>query len=364
VFAGPIPRLARCSALATAVVAGLLASSSAFAAEPPTALSARAGAPQFLLAARAGKTAGQKTYGPHNSCCTPPLLNNKGPVESPARVFLDFWGPQWAAGWPDVAANAMAGGYYNESVTAGPTTYPNASATIQTYVTGFFQAVAKGTKPGWNNTQAQYGSKVPPVYGGSYVDGSSTPPTPVVTDNCAGILCLTDQPPSPDYEVETALNQLGSEALAAEAHFGYAPGADYMIFLPKGSSPVGFGYYCAYHDEIYDAQGRRISYSVIPYLPDANYACGENYVNTTNDAYGHGWLDGYSIVAGHEFAEAETDPFPFTAPAWQTSDGYETGDLCAWGSVTTYPAGNVRSGTGYWAVQSLWSNSARACVMG
>ena len=137
-----------------------------------------------------------------------------------------------------------------------------------------------------------------------------------------------------------------------------------MIYLPKGSYPAGFAaIYCAYHDEIYDSQGRKISYSVIPYQPDASYGCGENYINLTSDAYGHGFLDGYSIVGGHEFAEAETDPFPFTAPAWQDVNGNENGDMCAWGSVTTYPAGNIRGSGNFWAVQSLWSNSARACVM-
>lgn len=367
---------ARRLALVGAVVLGVLAWNSAFAATPTTVhpgAPTHQGLPHFMLAldqhpaahSQPGKPGGKGgSFGPHNSCCTPPLIDNKGPVESPANVYLDFWGPQWSFGWSDVAANPCAGGYYNECTPAGPTSYSNASQTIQTYVQDFFKAVAAGhTSPTWNNSQSQYGSKVPPVYGGSFVDSSSTPPTPVVTDNCVVAVCLIDQPPGQQRDVETALNQLGTEALAAEAHFGYAKGADYMIFLPPGAYPPGFGYYCAYHDEIYDNLGRKISYSVIPYLPNAGYGCGENYVNLTNDTYGHGFLDGYSIVGGHEFAEAETDPYPFTAPAWQDVNGNENGDMCAWGSVTTYPAGNVSGSGNFWANQSLWSNSARACVM-
>ena len=363
-----LPPVARRLVLAGAVVLGVFAWSSAFAAASPAGHPTHSGGPHLMLALHrtsAGQSQGKASFGPHNSCCTPPLINNGGPVESPARVYLDFWGPQWSAGWPDEAANPCAGGYYNQCGPATPASYPNAATTVQTYLQGFFKAIAAGgTTPTWNNSQSQYHLKVPPTYGGSFVDTSSTPPTPAVTDNCVALVCLIDQPPGAVRSVETAANQLGSEALAAEAHFGYSRNADYMIMLPRGSVPAGFGaIYCAYHDEIYDGQGRRISYSVIPYLPDASYGCGENYINLTNDAYGHGFLDGYSIVAGHEFAEAETDPLPFTAPAWQDSGGNENGDMCAWGTVTTYPAGNVRNASNFWAVQSLWSNSARACVL-
>ena len=365
--------------LAAAAIATLLTWNSALAAGGPRAgAPTHQGGPHLMLAfgsASKSSTHGSHSSGgggshtkaapgPHNSCCTPPLINNGGPVESPANVYLDFWGPQWSAGWPDVAANPCGGGYNNQCVSVGPTSYPNAAATVQTYLSGFFSAITGSTTPTWNRSQSQYGSQMPPVYGGAWTDTTSVPPAGVVTDNCVVSLCLIDQPPGAVGTAETAANQLGTEALQAEAHFGYSPNADYMIMLPKGAAPAGFAaIYCAYHDEIYDSQGRRISYSVIPYMPDASFGCGENYINTTDDAYGHGFLDGYSIVAGHEFAEAETDPLPFTAPAWQASDGSENGDICAWGTVGTYPAGNITAATGFWAVQSLWSNSANACVM-
>ena len=364
-FADSMPPVVRRLVLAGAVVLGILAWNTASATSQPAGRATHTGPPHFMLAApqhrspHSGSAHRGATLGPHNSCCTPPLINNKGPVESPARVYLDFWGPQWNAGWPDTAFVACGGGFYNQCTPVGPDNYSNAAATVENYVTGFFKAVATGTSPNWNHSQSQYGSKVPPVYGGSFVDAASTPPTPVVTDNCADV-CIVGEP--------STLSQVATEAIAAESHFGYSPNADYMIFLPQGSFPPNtFAGACAYHDEVFDPQGRKISYSVIPYLPDIDKSqaltCGQNYINTTNDAYGHGFLDGYSIVGGHEMAEAETDPFPFTAPAWQGSDGSETGDICAWGTVTTYPAGNVRTSTNFWVAQSLWSNSARACVM-
>jgi hypothetical protein len=353
-------------ALIGAVVIGVLAWNSAFASTQPVVHTARPETPHIMLGfdkhatghSKAGKPGKGGSFGPHNSCCTVPLINNGGPVESPAKVYLDFWGPQWSAGWPDVAYNDCGGSYYNTCTIVAPTAYSNAAPVVMNYVQDFFKAVAAGTKPTWNDSQSQYGSKVPPLYGSSFIDSSSAPPTPIVSDSCSAVVvCITG----------SGLTQLEMEAQNAEAHFGYSPNADYMIFLPQGSSPVGFGEFCAYHGETVDSQNRKITYSVIPYLPDVDksgaVSCGENYINTTNDAYGHGFLDGYSIVGGHEFAEAETDPFPFTAPGWQGSDGNETGDICAWGTVTTYPAGNIRGSGNFWAVQSLWSNSARACVM-
>src|SRR5581483_5726673 len=44
----------------------------------------------------------------------------------------------------------------------------------------------------------------------------------------------------------------------------------------------------------------------IPYQTDAGANCGQNFVNSGSA----GLLDGVSIVGGHEFAEAATDPNP------------------------------------------------------
>lgn len=293
---------------------------------------------------------------------SPPLLNHGGRTQNPSLTYAIYWGEQWNVGWPDVDASTCAGAYFGVcNLGSVPEAYTNAAQTTMNYVTTFLSSAVPASS--WIGSQSQYGAGA--SWGGSWVDSSSVPPaTPgLVTDSCT-LVCLVDQPPgSAVYTAETTLSELGTEALHAEAHFGYSPNADYMIFLPKGTSPGGFGVYCAYHNEIYDASGNRISYSVIPYLPDANQFCGENYLNAASNSFGNGFLDGYSIVAGHELAETATDALPFTATGWQDSSGEETGDICAWGTSTDgVPMYNISGGGHVFAVQSLWSNSANTCV--
>ena len=59
--------------------------------------------------------------------------------------------------------------------------------------------------------------------------------------------------------------------------------------------------------------GNNVAYGYIPYMPDAGTSCGMNFVNACNNSYGNGYFDGFSIVAGHEFIEAETDMNPSTS---------------------------------------------------
>jgi len=88
-----------------------------------------------------------------------------------------------------------------------------------------------------------------------------------------------------------------------------------------------------------------------------------NYVNKTDDAAGHGIFDGFSIVSGHEYAEAVTDPDnwpPNVQDGWNDVQTSENGDKCAWMQPgTTGGATNLYNAGGqYFAVQGLWSNAA------
>jgi len=60
-----------------------------------------------------------------------------------------------------------------------------------------------------------------------------------------------------------------------------------------------------------------------------------NSVNVISDDFGHGVFDGYSIVVGHEYAEAVTDPDNFASDqdGWNDVQGSENGDKCAWTSL-------------------------------
>ncbi|MHB8573227.1 MAG: hypothetical protein ACYDAY_09820 [Candidatus Dormibacteria bacterium] len=152
---------------------------------------------------------------------------------------------------------------------------------------------------------------------------------------------------------------LQAEAVRAAAHFGdYSVDAQYVIATPMGNSGAGFaangsatGGWCAYHYAAPDpAHGQGVVYTDLPYLPDAGGSCGANFVNSS----AIGALDGVSIVEGHEFAEAMTDPIPFGG--WISADGSETGDKCAWVSIGPGATGNITLPTGNFPVQSLWSN--------
>ena len=82
-----------------------------------------------------------------------------------------------------------------------------------------------------------------------------------------------------------------------------------------------------------------------------------NSVNVVSDSFGHGVFDGYSIVTGHEYAEAITDPDNFASvqDGWNDAQGNETGDKCAWRDSANASATDNHT---TFAVQPLWSNKA------
>ncbi|HEX8724585.1 MAG TPA: hypothetical protein VF737_04240 [Gemmatimonadaceae bacterium] len=120
-----------------------------------------------------------------------------------------------------------------------------------------------------------------------------------------------------------------------------------------GDSCVG---YYGYHDNITlnapadgGAGGMDVSYAVMPRCPAAG---------------GMSVVDIVTSTASHEFAEAATDPFPSTNPAFSTVDrphfywsralgGGEVGDMCAQNGTafTTWPDLP-------YLVQRIWSNKA------
>ena len=122
--------------------------------------------------------------------------------------------------------------------------------------------------------------------------------------------------------------------------------------------------YCGYHTQTTSIDGYgnpfRIQYAFIPYL-NTNWpgvgttGCGMHNVNATSDSFGNGIFDGYSIVTGHEYAEAVTDPDNFFAhqDGWNDAQGSENGDKCAWTNTQ-----NIALGSHQFAVQPMWSNEA------
>jgi serine protease len=270
-------------------------------------------------------------------------------VENTPAVYLIFWGPDWAKGF--TTADASGKQYTSQQ--------------LQNYEISFLTNL--GGTP-WAAIQTEYCRNVPAgttncgdVPGGVYVTnprkqlkGVWTDATPVPSDIVALGLAenLVDDP-------------LAVEAMRASAHFHYDPQATYIILTPPTTIGTGQPVYCGYHTQTDSVDGLgnpyRLQYSFIPFL-NANWpglgsgGCGMNSVNVVSDDFGHGVFDGYSIVVGHEYAEAITDPdnFATVQDGWNDAQGSEDGDKCAWTDLGNVPMNNHTS----FAVQPLWSNKA------
>ena len=267
-----------------------------------------------------------KAAGPNRPKRTNNLSSHGGPVERTPVVYISWWGPEWASGF-------TTGGY--------------TSAQAQTYNTDFFGHVGGS---GWNNVVTQYCQNVPSgttncasVSGAQYITNPSS--------QLAGQWNDTTAVPSSPTQTDIA-----NAAKRLSSHFGYSANATYMVFTPHGKSMNGFAtQWCAWHSSTSSPQGT-VAYAYIPYQPDAGASCGVNFINP-NNSYGNGWFDGFSVVAGHEYSEAQTDPFPNSG--WLDRQGAENADKCAWSSQS----GNITLGSHVYAVQPTWSNATSGCAM-
>jgi serine protease len=252
----------------------------------------------------------------HSSGTQSNLVWGGGPLETTPVVYIDYWGSPWAAGF-------TKNGY--------------TSAQAQAYNNDFFGNVGGSS---WANIDTQY---------------------------CEGLSpCITN--PSGQLKNSVVHNvtlpkRITQSAIAAEAIWlmgqtgGYNPNATYFVYTPSGHSMSGFGTsWCAWHSSTTDSSGHVLAYAYMPYQPDAGFSCGVNFVNSTNDSYGNGYFDGFSVVGGHEYAESVTDPHP--SSGWVDTSGSEIGDKCAWSSLST----DITLGSHFYAVQPLWSNASAGCV--
>ena len=229
------------------------------------------------------------------------LTYHNGPIQAAPKLYVVFWGAAWNSGGdPD----GMAARYVDFLSHVGGTSW-NASVTQYTMTGGIHAG-----NPANN-------------FGGSFVDTTSSPPS------------------------VPSQSQMAAEAVVAAAHFGdYSTGAQYIVAMPTGISPSGFKTsYCAYHSST-SANGSTISWTNMPYLPDAGSGCGANSVTGSV-------LDGVSIVGGHEMAESETDPQP--SSGWVDGSGAENGDKCAWQNLQ-----NTNLNGSNFPTQPLWSNAANS----
>lgn len=226
-----------------------------------------------------------------------------GPVQYSPRVYVVFWGAIWKnhKGDPDG---------------------------VRKYLLAFLKAL-DGSQ--WTSTVTQYYGEYgyimnDTVFGGAYVDTTS------------------QLPPHPSDQV------IAYEASLAAAHFGdYSGNAGYVVAMPHGHNPAEFGIaYCTYHTYT-STPGGLIALTALPYMPDAGQTCGAGSVNSP------GTNDGVTIFEGHEQAETETDPQPFTG--WFGQYQFEIADFCEFTDLQ-----NTRFGHRTFPTQPLWSNKDNGCV--
>jgi hypothetical protein len=280
-------------------------------------------------------------------------------VEEKPAVYLVWWGTEWA------------GSGFQTADTDGKL---YSSKTLQTYLSSFFQNL--GGSP-WANIQTQYCNQIL-VGSTSCVGGAGFVTNP--KKQLKGV--WTDPTPVPDDIVTLGLAEnlvddpIAAEAIRASAHFGYDPQATYIILTPPRPIATGQPVYCGYHTQTASIDGLgnpyRIQYAFIPWQ-NASWpgvgtsGCGMHFVNPTSNAFGNGIFDGWSIVTGHEYSEAVTDPDNIATwqDGWLDAQGSENGDKCAWAANTS----NITLGSHQFAVQPMWSNAdfdatGNGCVLG
>ncbi|HXO17849.1 MAG TPA: hypothetical protein VN909_06735 [Candidatus Dormibacteraeota bacterium] len=147
--------------------------------------------------------------------------------------------------------------------------------------------------------------------------------------------------------------QVAQEALNGVAHFGYDPNGSYVVATPTGHSSNGFGtQWCAYHSAT-SSSGKLVSYTNLPYMPDAGSSCGSNFTTPPSDETGTD--EGVTIVEGHEYGESVTDPNP--PSGWYNGQYGEIGDICAWQNIQNDPFGKKS-----YTMQPMFSNATQSCV--
>ena len=235
---------------------------------------------------------------------TTPLTYHGGPMQTNPKIYVVYWGSAWNGSGDPQGVRSRANAFF--SVIGG---------------SRWLNSVTQYTQTGGAHVGNAAGSFV-----GSYVDTTTSPPS------------------------RPTQSQLAAEATKAAAHYGdYSASASYIVALPHGIKPSGFGtQYCAWHSSTTVSGKGTIAYTNDPYLPDVGSSCGAGSVNSP------GTLDGISIVYGHEQGETETDPQPNSG--WLDSSGAENGDKCAWVNLINNP------NAGGYPTQPLWSNANNGCV--
>jgi hypothetical protein len=332
------------SAAAAPRVPVIALDSAPMAAQPPASLQERG--PKVVLPTNGGT--GARPAASRIAAAAPNQLTFGGGVDGigvdvgTPRVYLVFWGSQWGT------ASTGTDGFLHLS---GDTM--SIAPRLQAVLSGLGTSSVT-----WSGVATQYCEGV--------AIGATTCPivAPHVPMPTAGVLAGVAFDNSVAAPAQAADLDIGVEGYVAANGFGNVTpasnrNAQYIVLSPPGTHPGGFlttgQSFCAWHAAVTTPHGD-LAFVNLPYLTDAGTGCGRNYVNVGTA----GLLDGVSIVGGHEYAEAITDPIP--GGGWFDAGGEEVADKCAWiGIGGAGGAQNVTLQTGSFAMQGLWSNDAASC---
>jgi hypothetical protein len=275
---------------------------------------------------------------------------NAGPgavgVLTKPYAYLVFWGTEWSQGFKTADTDGKL--YRSSTLVTYLTDFMKGvgGSSFHAVQTQYCRGVAAGSVTCAGDPNADYITNPRSQYKGTWID-----PTPVPDAIIGNGLAenLVDDP-------------IATEAVRAAAHYGdYNPNAVFIIMTPPRPVATGQPAYCGYHTQTTSINGlgnpSRIQYAFIPWQntewPGIGQGCGLHAVNAKSDSYGHGIFDSWSIVVGHEYEEAVTDPDNFFAvqDGWNDATTSENSDKCAWTKLK-----NAKLGKQYFAVQPNWSN--------
>jgi serine protease len=271
--------------------------------------------------------------------------NGDGVITGTPRVYLVLWGSQWGAANPPGSLNLS-----NDSLGVAPRLH------------ALFSGLGTGGEM-WSGVMTQYCEDVP---SGTETCPVDAPHVGYPTGGALAGVWLDNGAPAP---TTATMSAIGTEAVAAAAHFGNTTAASnrsaqYFIASATGTHPDGFNAganFCAWHDDSSDVGVASpygdIAFTNFPYVPDMGASCGVGFVNDG----AAGALDGVTMVAGHEYVETLTDPHPYTG--WSDASGMEAADKCAWRHTGSGPATNLTFTTGTFAMQGTWSNDDGGCQL-
>jgi hypothetical protein len=275
---------------------------------------------------------------------------NAGPgavgVLTKPYAYLIFWGTEWSQGFKTADTDGKL--FKSSTLVTYLTDFMKGvgGSSFHAVQTQYCRGVAAGSVTCAGDPNADYITNPKSQYKGTWIDPTPVPDTIIGSGLAEN---LVDDP-------------IATEAVRAAAHYGdYNPNAVFIIVTPPRPVATGQPAYCGYHTQTTSINGlgnpARIQYAFIPWQntdwPGLGQGCGLHAVNATSNSFGNGIFDSWSIVVGHEYEEAVTDPDNFFAvqDGWNDASTSENSDKCAWTKLK-----NAKFGSHYFAVQPNWSN--------